>query len=189
MHEDTLQATWLDEPRLCLHLPPPCDFDAVTKTIATTCLDARKSFATAQLPRPESFRFRLMRRPNVFDWFSATTNVSLETAKQIIDGFPIRVHPDFRCNAMNPMRFLGLAAAILEHPDVLLYEVSGMDPVGRAKIHSYAREHYNCGCLVHACWVPLSNDCPNVGECRAVTLLTQTATEQRVPPKPRAERL
>lgn len=170
MHDETILSNFLHKPRVCLHFPPSCDYDAVTQAITTVCLKARKSLAVAKLPRPQSFRFRLMRRPNVFDWFRATTNVSLDTAKQVITELPIRVHHDYRCNAMTPMRFLGLAAAILEHSDVLLYEVSGMDPVGRTKIHKYAREHYNGECLIHVCWVPLSGNCPNAGECMAGTL-------------------
>lgn len=167
---------YLDGTRLCLHLAPPCDYNAAAAKISSACRERRRSLAIAQLPRPQFFRFRLLRRPNVFDWLSAKANVSLETAKQITQELPVRVHPDVRRNAMNAMRFLGLAAAILENTDVLLYEVSGMDPIGRSMIHKYARKHYKGSCLLHVCWVPLSSDCPNLGECRAITLQDPNTT-------------
>ena len=163
-------------PRWCIHLPPPCDFDPPVESVARACKLGGKSLAVATLPRPASFRFRLMRRPNIFDWFCAKTNATLFEAERIISDFPVNIHPDFRCNAMNPLRFLGLAAAITEHADVLIYESSGMDPIGTRKIHKYAREQYNRGCLIHLCWQPLTDSCPNVGDCTSVNAIAENAT-------------
>ena len=154
--------------RWCIHFPPPHDYDATTQSLVDACKRAGKSLAVAKLPDTKSFRFRLGRRPSIFDWFCAATGSTLKDAKRIVAAMPVSIHPDFRCNAMNPMRFLGLATAIAERPDVLIYETSGMDPLGIKKIHSYAREQYSQGCLIHVCWHANTDMCPNASDCSII---------------------
>ena len=174
--EMSIEQIDLDAQRWCIHLAPQYDYPAAIKRLTNACDRAGKSFAIADLPRPQSFRFRLMRRPNIFVWFCEKTNSTLRDAEQIIANLPININPDFRCNAMNPMRFLGLAAAIAEHADVLIYESSGMDPIGGDKFHKYAREHYNNGCLIHVSRCPITDACPNVGACAMINIHNENAT-------------
>ena len=181
--QTSIQQIELDAQRWCIHLNPPYDYPAAIKTLTNVCKRAGKSLAIAEVPRPESFRFRLLRRPDIYDWFCAKTNSTLHDAKQMIADLPIHIHPDFRCNAMNPMRILGLAAAIAERTDVLVYEPSGMDPIGIGKIHKYAREQYRNGCLIHVCWCPITDACPNVGACVSVNINTENMRSSSIESK------
>jgi hypothetical protein len=154
----------LEAPGWCVHLPTSCDYEAFAKVLESACRTAGKSLAVASLPRP-AFSLRLLRRPTVCEWLATVAGIPLSDAEQIVAGLPVPVAPHYQSNAMNPRRFLALAAAITRGTDVLLYETSGMDPLGRAKIHAYARQRYPAGCLIHANWAPVTDFCANPGEC------------------------
>lgn len=154
-----------DAPMWCIHFRGPYDYNTAENMIASLCAAAGKSLAVARLPKPKSFRTQRFRRPSVFNWLAAATTMSLVDAKRVISSFPVHVSANFEENAMNPRRFLALAAAITQRADVLLYDTSGMDPLGISELHAYAIQYYIRGCLVHACWHPMINSCPNAGSC------------------------
>ena len=120
----------------------------------------------------DTVRRRLLRQPTDVEWLTQNAGISSEAAATIIDGFPIRVAPRMNQNAMNPRRFLGLAAAIAKNPDLIVYATSGMDPRGISLIHKYASAHYPDGCLIHVSAHPVGNvlTCPNGAQCVTVPI-------------------
>ena len=148
----------------CLHVKQSCTIEDVVQSFRMKCQSLDRSLAVSTLPVPPRFSFRRMRRPTVYDWFADEADLNLHKAKQEIDKLPVPISPDFRCNAMNPMRFLALAVALRQNADVLLYESSGMDPLGIEQIHHFAKNNFR-GLLVHVCWNQDVASCPNEPNC------------------------
>ena len=171
----TIDELDLNASRHCLHVSQPWTYEAVAAAVTDLCDRSGRTLAITEMPRPQPFKLRLMRRPNVFDWFSTEASTDLAEARQTIEEFPIAVHPDFRCNALNPLRFLGLAVAITRGADVLMYESSGMDPMGISAIHKYALKCYT-GCLIHVSWQPLGVNCLRLTRCQELKHPAKHAT-------------
>ena len=89
-------------------------------------------------------------------WLARDAGISRSEAQRIIAGFPIKLAAKLNCLAMNPRRFLGVAAAICRHPDVVVFDTPGMDPMGFKRLHEYLFSmnsgprmiHLSCG---HEC--------------------------------------
>ena len=124
----------------------------------------------------DTVRRRFLRQPTVIEWLTQYAGISPDDAATIINAFPIRVAPRMNQNAMNPVRFLGLAAAISKNPDVIVYSTFGMDPRGISLIHKYASANYPDGCLIHVSAHPMGDvpACPNHSQCAIIHFNPQT---------------
>jgi hypothetical protein len=84
----------------------------------------------------------------VSSWLARDAGISIESAIEIINGFPMPVAPRLNQIAMNPRRFLGLAASITRSPKAIVFSTAGMDPLGSKNIHEYATDKFD-GSLIH----------------------------------------
>lgn len=95
-------------------------------------------------------------------WLAKEGGINLETAQKTIDEFPILVHPIMNRNPWNPRMFLRIAAGLLQKPDIIIFDTSGMDPQGIELLNEYIQEHLGDIFAVRICWPtikPDKNDC------------------------------
>lgn len=105
-------------------------------------------------------------RTKVLDWLMQNGGLKKSKAISIIDSFPIPVAPLMCHNAMNPLQFLGMAATIAKNPEVIVFQTSGMDPMGIALLQEYAAKEFHHGCLVHISTLPMGKGrCSSNSSC------------------------
>jgi hypothetical protein len=73
------------------------------------------------------------------------------------------------CLAMNPCRFLGVAAAIARSPDVVVFGTAGMDPRGIKSIHEYLFSLEGGPRVIHLSFGPECGQCKANADCLMVT--------------------
>lgn len=117
----------------------------------------------------ETMRHSFLKRPTAVDWLVQNSQLSRLAAAGAIRDLPLQVAPELCSNARNPTQFLGLAAAIANQPDVIVYSTSGMDPRGVSLMHEYAPRRYTKGCLIHLSTRELKGDlCAHSGDCLVI---------------------
>lgn len=160
----------------CLHLPDVNQLPLLEQHLAEHLQQLKLNGMIARQASLDTVRRRLFRKPTIVEWLVQNGEVSREEADTIISNFPIRVARLLCQNAMNPLRFLGLAAAIAKKPDIIAYQTCGMDPRGRSLIHPYARTHFPAGCLIHIATFPALcvPGCPKEAKCFLIELITES---------------
>ncbi len=107
----------------------------------------------AKTAMPKKGLLSLLKRPDKCDcWLVSEGGIDLKSAQQIIESFPFDVHPRLDHNAMNLRKFLGLAAAFAKRPDIIVFETSGMDPLGVEQLYSYIKANIKQIFMVEVCW-------------------------------------
>lgn len=167
MSSDLEKLTFASGTFLCLHVADVNRVPMIETALLERFRRLNLNGIIARQASRDTVRRRWFHKPSVVDWLIQNGQVSHEEAESIISGFPIRVTPLLCQNPLNPLRFLGLAAAIARNPDVITYETSGMDPRGRSMIHAYAQTHFPGGGLIHLAPFPTLRvpGCPEQGEC------------------------
>jgi hypothetical protein len=121
----------------------------------------------ATLPKQQSRIHRFVWPVTPSKWLASQIGCTTEQSRELIATLPISFPDRFNCLAYNPLRFLGLLAAMAGSPKVLIYETSGMDPRGFSLLHEYATGHYTEGTLIHRTESPVMK-CPLGTECSEV---------------------
>ncbi len=160
----------------CLHADPGDGVKRLQQRLYERFQSEGRQVVVAEEAAPRSMRKRLFQEPAIVDWLVQNSSLSQASAEQTIGDFPVRVAPLLSQNAANPRRFLGMAAALSNDPEVLLYDTMGMDLVGMQRLHAYVRVRY-AGCLVFVTprtdlqteFCP-SQLCPTQGQCLRVQL-------------------
>jgi hypothetical protein len=107
----------------------------------------------AKTAMPKKGVFGLFGKANKCDlWLASEGGIDLKTAQQTIETFPLDVHPRLDHNAMNPRKFLGIAAAFAKKPDIIIFETAGMDPLGVEQLNYYIKLNINQHFIIEVCW-------------------------------------
>jgi hypothetical protein len=159
---------------MCLHLPPGRTYRTFNLKHELVQLADRQS-KTAVIAGPAESRpgIRGRLRPQTsIEWLVAAAGISNDEAAAIIRGVGIGVRPVMSHNAGDPRAFLGVAAALANRPDVLIYETTGMSPRGQYRLHEYIAERGSEFCAVHVSYPSVYGTgqsfpriCPETARC------------------------
>lgn len=136
---------------ICLHVPNGHHgvFDSIEQRIVELIQTQSKSAATCQRAmQRRGFRERFWPQTSV-DWLSRNGRISHNDAANLIASFNIPVAKTLSHNAGTPRSYLGIAATVALHPDVLIYSSAGLDPRGCIAVHQYVRACCADTCAVH----------------------------------------
>lgn len=136
---------------ICLHLPPGTidpTLDLKHKPVQLANRQSKIALVASPAESRRGIRERLRPQTSI-EWLVAAAKVSYDEAAAIIRGFGIGVRPVMSHNAGDPRAFLGVAAALANRPDVLIYETTGMSPRGQYRLHEYIAERGSEFCAVH----------------------------------------
>jgi hypothetical protein len=109
-------------------------------------------------------------------WLSRVAGISERAASQTIAAFGVKMAERVACNAGTPRTVLGISAALLKEPEVLVYSTEALDVEGCRTVHRFVTSR--CGFLhvVHISYpsvfgdgTPHPRDCPPGAECAEVT--------------------
>jgi hypothetical protein len=111
------------------------------------------------------------------EWLSCTAGISNEESKQIITGLGEKVVDKVAYNAGTPRCLLGLTAASIRKPDVLVYTTLGLDVQGAWTVHRFIGLKCSGMCVIHVSHPSVSGDgsphprtCPPGAQCFALTV-------------------
>lgn len=177
---------------LCLHIPHGFDItagDAFERDIMMLALLRGKSaavcppagFETLSLQRKLGGLSRLInqhvwrRDPQsqlILEWFSRAAGISGGESAQIIAGLGERVGQKLNSNVGAPRSLLGIAAKLVQEPEVVIYATRALDPDGCQKVHQFVASRCNRVCAVHISYPSIYGDgtshpriCPPGAEC------------------------
>ena len=180
---------------LCLHVPH--GFHAAADALEQDLLHlTRRQGQTAILCRPAGFESRFgdpawMRVAGWFsrltrghprrrglnsqastEWLSRTAGISKEESARIISGLGERVADKVDYNAGTPRCLLGIAAALVRKPELVIYSTVALDPQGCWKVHGCVAAKCSHLYVIHISYpsgygdgTPYPRDCPPGAQC------------------------
>lgn len=163
---------------VCLHIPH--GFHAEVSAVEQEILKvARREEKSAAICRPARTRhgFReYFRRQRTVEWLSRVAGISEREAAEMIAGFDVHVDDVLSANAGTPRCLLGIAAALCQRPEVIIYSTCGLDPSGRSAVHRFVAFHCGALCAVHLSSptvfgnsLPAPRECDERWRCIALT--------------------
>jgi hypothetical protein len=153
---------------LCVHVPDWDSLDLAFTRIANQCTEGGLKCLIAELPKSRSCILEMIRRMRSTRWLAKHGGVSAKRAESIIEEMPIDVYPILYANAFNPYEFLAYSAAILQSPDVVVFQTAGQDPIGRTHLFQYIADTLGNAMAVHVNLANLDGSfiCPEGARCR-----------------------
>jgi hypothetical protein len=110
------------------------------------------------------------------DWLSHAAGVSNEESVRIISELGERVAEELDFNAGTPRCLLGIAAALVQKPEVIIYSTIALDLQGCWKVHEYVVAKCTPLCAIHISHpgqhgdgTPHPRVCPSGAQC--ITLI------------------
>lgn len=147
----------------------------ICKALEQRCQDERLSVLTAGIARDTTLQRWVGWSSVPEEWLARDAAISRADAQRIIAGFPIKISHRLKCLAMNPCRFLGVVSAIARLPDVVIYETSGMDPLGVKAIHDYLFSVASGPGMIHVSAARECGFCKSDSQCLSVSVSTTFA--------------
>lgn len=140
----------------CVHIPQGCSQHVHRLEDHFTNLAAQRhqTAIVARMASPHRGIRYLFKPETSVGWLMQEAGISGDEAKMIIESFGIHVRDELRQNAGNPRCLLGLAAALSENPEVLVYTTAGTDPIGRDAAFRYVEGHRSGRSVVHIAYPP-----------------------------------
>lgn len=131
-------------------------------------------------PAYDRRRFRFLRKEETpVEWLVRNARVSRIEAESSIQKLmrsdiqtdkPLSYHPG------TPRAFLGIGAALVASPDVLIYSAEALDLIGTNDVHNLVSLHANTLCAIHISLPHFHGDgkraeriCPSKGLCLDLT--------------------
>jgi len=109
-------------------------------------------------------------------WLSRVTGISEQGASQTIAALGVKVAERVASNAGTPRTVLGISAALLKQPEVLVYSTEALDVEGCRTVHRFVASRCSSLCVVHILYpsvfgdgTPHPRDCPPGAKCVEVT--------------------
>lgn len=105
-------------------------------------------------------------------WLSRVAGISERAAMQIITDLGVKVAERVAYNAGTPRALLGISAALVREPKVLLYSTEALDVEGCRAVHRFVASRCSSRCVVHISYPSVFGDgtlhprmCPPGAEC------------------------
>lgn len=134
----------------CVHLSPKLsDATDVISQITQLAERSHKSVIHAKPAVQRGGMIEFFRKQSAVAWLANAAGLSKIEAAGVIQSFPRKVAKTLSHNAGTPRAFLGVAAAIAQKPDVIVYSTAGVDPVGCQQLHEYVAMQARNLCIVH----------------------------------------
>jgi hypothetical protein len=159
---------------VCLHVPRGRhhEKDAIIDQLVQFAYRQAKTAIVCARPALRSrLRERLWPQTSV-DWLATNAHISRGEAVKLIAASDIPVARALCANAGTPQTFLGILVAAAHRPDLVIYDTSGLDPLGCAAIHYYVRSIGTEFAAVHLSFAKVhgygytaTRICPENGMC------------------------
>ncbi|WP_254513121.1 hypothetical protein [Anatilimnocola floriformis] len=135
----------------CLHIP--LGFHDEASALESEIQDiARRQGKSAIICRPamqaRGIRYWL-RAQGSAEWLAAAAKISKQEAARVIATLGEPVHEILGRNPWTPCCLLGVAAALQQRPEVLLYSTVALDPLGIAAVHRLIALNNSGLCAIH----------------------------------------
>jgi len=155
----------------CLHFRDGLQMKLVKNAVLKACRTRGLCCIAGPVPALKSWIHELLIPTKCVHWLAKNAGIPLSQAKQIIDQFPINIHPKLSHNAGNARKFLQYTAAAATSPAVVLFDTLGLPPAGRKELFKYVTETIGGSMAVH---LNLNADdgsfvCPTESVCRDVS--------------------
>ena len=105
-------------------------------------------------------------------WLSRVAGISEQAASQTNATLGVKVAERVAHNAGTPRTVLGISAALLKQPEVLVYSTDALDIEGCRTVHRFVASRCSSLCVVHISYpsvfgdgTPHPRDCPRGAKC------------------------
>jgi hypothetical protein len=156
----------------CLHVSNARAAVSVEKHLRLLGAGQGKQFTHARRMSQHRWPWRWWQPSSCAAWLARRVNVSLPQAQALIEELPVSVPQRLDQCATTHRILLGLAVALANRPDILLYRTSGLDPLGILTVHEYVEKHCQDLCAlhlslptVHGDGTPAPRICPPGAKC------------------------
>ncbi len=161
---------------ICLHIPHGCeDVDEVVENELLQLAGRQGKKVALSRPAEISWGDEISPRESCVGWLSRVTGISQEESKEIVAGLGVRVADALANNAGTPRALLGIAAALAQEPEVLIYSAKALDAEGCWRVHQFVRSECRHLCVIHVSYPhvlgdgsPHPRDCPQGARCFAL---------------------
>ena len=136
---------------ICLHIPHGFHekFSTLEQEVLRAALREDKSTAICRPARNRRGCREYFRRQRTAEWLSQTAGIVEQQAAELIASFDVRVADILSANAGTPRCLLGIASALCNRPEVVIYSTCGLDPSGRLAVHRFVALNSGALCAVH----------------------------------------
>ena len=163
---------------ICVHIPHA--FHTGGEVLENELLKlAQQQGKRASVARPPGFETvtrGLNHKETSEDWLARVGGISKAEAKEVIADLGIWVAEKVAYNAGTPRALLGIAATLINKPDVIMYTDSGLDPEGRLSLHRFVTSKCQHLSVVHVSYPstygdgsPYPRNCPANFQCIELT--------------------
>jgi hypothetical protein len=135
----------------CLHIPHGCHEAAEALEDEILELASRQGKA-AIISRPAGFGARAgesFANQSSEDWLSHAATISKQQSAEWISSLGVRVAEKIAFNAGTPRCLMGLVAALMCNPDVIVYSTCGLDSEGHRSVHGFVDSRCGPLCAIH----------------------------------------
>ncbi len=161
---------------ICLHIPHGCeDVDEVVENALLQLAGRQGKKVALSRPAEISRGDEISPTESSVGWLSRVTGNSQEESEEIVAGLGVRVADVLANNAGTPRALLGIAAALVQEPEVLIYSAKALDAEGCWRVHQFVRSGCRHLCVVHVSYPhvfgdgsPHPRDCPQGARCFAL---------------------
>lgn len=109
-------------------------------------------------------------------WLSLVAGIPERAAAQTIAASGVKMAERVAYNAGTPRTVLGVSAALLKEPEVLVYSTEALDVEGCRTVHRFVALRCSSLCVVHISYpsvfgdgTPHPRDCPPAAKCLELT--------------------
>jgi hypothetical protein len=158
---------------ICVHIPHGSDSSGEHIEMEIQEL-ARQKGKSAAVSRPAGIERvdTRWREQTCVNWLCRAAGIPREQAVTIIAGLDVRVADKLVFNAGSPRSLLGIAATLLQQPEVFIYSTTALDLDGCRRVHSFVQARCKHLCVVHVSYSSVYGDgsphhriCPPGGRC------------------------